>query len=269
MPAHTGSGWYGYTYKTHLAGAQTYWRHLRHGPKKLLFCGPAHLERPFHTLHGEILRWYDHWLKGIDTGVLDEPPVRYWVMGANEWRSGEDWPLPQTRWTELWLSSWERLRTEPFTPASADDAIPPDSFVQMPLAQTNTIAKLRYLSEPLARDVLVAGPIALTLHAAIDQDDTNWIVALKDVGPDPSVRTVREGEREAPAGVHERELTRGWLKASNRALDTERTTPWKPFHRLTRAAADRCRRARSSSTASSCSRPPTCSGPATASAWRS
>ena len=44
----------------------------------------------------EILRWHDHWLKGIDTGVLDEPPVRYWVMGANEWRTAEDWPLPET-----------------------------------------------------------------------------------------------------------------------------------------------------------------------------
>ena len=96
VPRYTGSGWYGYTYKTHLQGAQSYWRGIRRAPKKLLFTGPAHLERPFHTLHGEILRWHDHWLKGIDTGVMDEPPVRYWVMGANEWRTGEDWPLPET-----------------------------------------------------------------------------------------------------------------------------------------------------------------------------
>ena len=33
----------------------------------------------------------------------------------------------------------------------------------------------------------------------------------------------------------ERELTRGWLKASNRALDEDRSTPWKPWHKLTRA----------------------------------
>ena len=60
---------------------------------------------------------------------------------------------------------------------------------------------------------------------------------LKDVGPDPSVRTARVGEFDLPTDLHERELTRGWLKASNRALDTERSTPWKPFHRLTREAA--------------------------------
>ena len=52
-----------------------------------MFPGPAHLERPFHSFHGEILRWHDHWLKGLDTGIMNEPPVKYWVMGANEWRT--------------------------------------------------------------------------------------------------------------------------------------------------------------------------------------
>lgn len=237
VPAYTGSGWYGYTYKTHLQGAQTYWRHLRAAPKKLLFAGPAHLERPFHGLHGELLRWYDHWLKGIDTGMLDEPAVRYWVMGANEWRTGEDWPLPETCWTKLYLDGWERLRSEPFVPRSADDHIPPDSFVQMPLSQTTAVAKLRFVSEPLSEDLLIAGPSALHLWAAIDQTDTNWIVSLKDVGPDPAARTAREGETRPPADLPERELTRGWLKASNRALDPERSQPFKPFHKLTRDAA--------------------------------
>jgi uncharacterized protein len=237
IPIYTGSGWYGYTYKTHLQGAQTYWRHLHEGvEKKLLFLGPAHLERPFHGLHSEILRWYDHWLKGIDTRVTDEPPVRFWVTGANKWRTAQDWPLPETRWTSLYLDSWERLRTEPFVPSSADETIPPDAFVQMPLSQTRKVAGLRFLSAPLAEDLTIAGPAALKLFASIDQDDTNWIVTLSDVGPDPSVQTVREGERDVPANLPERELTRGWLKASNRAIDESRTTEWKPFHKLTREA---------------------------------
>ena len=67
-------------------------------------------------------------------------------------------------------------------------------------------------------------------------DDTNWIVVLIDVGPDGSVRTAREGERDVPHDLPEREVTRGWLKASNRALDPERSKPWKPWHRLTRDA---------------------------------
>ena len=237
IPVYTGSGWYAYTYKTHLQGAQTYWRHIRSSAKKMLFTGPAHLERPFHGLHSEILRWYDHWLKGIDTGVNDEPPVRYWVTGENAWRTGQDWPLPETQWTPFYLNSWERLRTAPFTPMSVDDNIPPDSFVQMPLTHTRKVTGLRFVSEPMTEPMLIAGPSSLRLFAAIDQDDTNWIVSLKDIGPDPHVLTVREGERQLDPTLPERELSRGWLKASNRALDPERSTPWKPFHRMTRAAA--------------------------------
>ncbi|KAA9160717.1 CocE/NonD family hydrolase [Amycolatopsis acidicola] len=235
IPVYTGSGWYGYTYKTHLQGAQTYWRHLR-TTKKMLLAGPAHIERPFHGLHGEILRWYDHWLKGMDTGVVEEPAVRYWLQGANEWRTDADWPLPGTQWTPFYLDSWERLRTEPFTPSSVDDRIPPDAFVQMPLSQTRQVSRLRFLSAPLNEDLTVVGPSSLKLFASIDAEDTNWIVALSDVGPDDHVQTVREGERDVRRDLPERELTRGWLKASNRALDDERSLPYKPFHKLTRAA---------------------------------
>lgn len=237
IPVFTGSGWYGYTYKTHLQGAQTYWKFLT-SPKKLLFAGPAHLERPFKGLHGEILKFHDQHLKGIDTGIDDEPAVRYWLMGANEWREGSDWPLPETVWTPFYLDSWERLRTDPFIPESVDDRIPPDTFVQMPLTQTRTVSSLRFLSPPLPHDLQVVGPASLKLFASIDQDDTNWIVSLKDVGPDVSVQTVREGEREVPADLPERELTRGWLKASNRALDEARSTEHKPFHKLTREARE-------------------------------
>jgi hypothetical protein len=235
IPVYTGAGWYGYTYKTHLSGAQNYFAGLS-GPKKLIFIGPSHPDRPLRALRNEMLRWYDYWLKGVETGTLGEPTVTYWVMGANEWRTSSDWPAPDTVWTTLYLNSWERLTAEPLALGSNDEFVPPDAFVQMPPTQTNQIAKLRYLSEPLGADVLVAGPLALTLFAEIDQDDTNWIVILKDVGPDESVRTAREGEREIRGDLRERELTRGWLKASNRALDPQRSRPWKPWHRLTREA---------------------------------
>ena len=235
IPVHLGTGWYAYTYKTHLVGAQNWYANLT-CKKRLTFAGPAHLERPFHSLHREILRWHDHWLKGLDTGITQEPPVRYWVMGANEWHSAQDWPPPNTQWTKLWLDSWERLRPQPMTSQSVDDLSPPDSFVQMPPTQTKSIARLRYMSEPLPRDTLVAGPIALTLFASIDRDDTNWIVILKDVGPDVSVRSAREGERDIP-DLPEREISRGWLKASHRAVDPDRSKPGRPWHPLTREAS--------------------------------
>ncbi|MDP2645245.1 MAG: CocE/NonD family hydrolase [Desulfobacterales bacterium] len=234
VPAYTGAGWYAYTYKTHLQGCQHWYSGIK-APKKMLFTGPAHLERPFNSFHSEILRWYDYWLKGIDTGIMDEPPVKMWVMGANAWYHADDWPVPGIKWTPYYLHSWERLREEPFTPSSRDSGYEaPDAFVQMPASQTRKVEGLRYMTDPLPEDILIAGPGVLRLYASIDQADTNWIIVLKDVGPDGSVRTAREGETFLPSGLFEREVTRGWLKASLRALDPERSKPWKPWHLLTR-----------------------------------
>ena len=233
IPTYTGSGWYAYGYKTHLNGAQNWFRNIT-SPKKLALCGPAHLERPFQSLHREMLRWFDHWLKGTDTGMMDEPPVKYWTMGENAWRSGQDWPLPETQWTKLYLSSWGRLRPEPFLPSSNDGQRAPDAFVQMPITQTSDVQRLRYVSESMQQDTLVAGPMVLKLFAAIDQEDTNWIVVISDLGPDVSVRTARENERAVPTDLPEREISRGWLKASMRELDPTRSKPWKPWHKLTR-----------------------------------
>ena len=106
--------------------------HVQDPSQRLPALVPQHLQRrrsccwlgrrmssgPIHTFHGEVLRWNDHWLKGIDTGITEEPPVKYWVMGANEWRTASDWPVPETQWTKLYLSSWERLT--PDTPAAVE-----------------------------------------------------------------------------------------------------------------------------------------------------
>jgi predicted acyl esterase len=235
IPTYTGSGWYAYSYKQHLQGCQHWYAGLK-VPRKLLLTGPAHLDRPWHSFHGEILRWYDYWLKGIDTGIMAEPPVKLWVMGANEWYHADDWPPPEAKWTKYYLQSWERLREEPFTPSSREGIEEPDAFVQMPPTQTRTVQRLRYMTDPLPQDTLIAGPSVLNLYASIDQADTNWIIILKDVGPDVSVRTAREGETAVPANLPERELVRGWLKASHRAIDPKRSKPWKPWHPFTRKA---------------------------------
>lgn len=239
IPVYTGSGWYAFTYKTHLQGAQSSWAGLVNAPeKKLMFTGPAHMERPFHQYTNEVLRWYDYWFKGIKTGILQEPAVKMWVEGENRWLYADDWPIPETQWTKLYLHSWERLRCEPFPPSTREDTEKPDTFVQMPPTLTNEVASLKYYTDPLPQDVLIAGPISLTLYASIDQEDDNWIVILKDVGPDVSVRTARADEREIPTDLPERELTRGWLKLSDRAVDPDRSTPWKPWHPQTREAAE-------------------------------
>ncbi len=80
-----------------------------------------------------VLRWHAHWLRRADDGLLDEPPVRVWVQGADEWRSAPDWPLPGTRTTPLHLRFDGRLTWE--TPGEGD---PSDQFVHDPAAPAPT-----------------------------------------------------------------------------------------------------------------------------------
>jgi putative CocE/NonD family hydrolase len=86
-------------------------------------------------LHETQLRWFDHWLKGVDTGILDEPPVRIFVMGDNRWRDEHEWPLARTRYTPYYLGGGGRANTAggdgTLGPAApAED--PPDHFVYDP-----------------------------------------------------------------------------------------------------------------------------------------
>lgn len=53
----------------------------------------------------ERLRWFDYWLKGIDNGIMDEPPLRYFVMGVNEWRTTDAWPLPTEQRTPFYMAA--------------------------------------------------------------------------------------------------------------------------------------------------------------------
>jgi predicted acyl esterase len=213
VPFYTRSAWWAYAHM-HLTGT---FRHFNgiDAPRKLEIGLPVDEERPLaRSYDEEVVRWYDYWLKGMDTGIMDEPPLRLWLMGAETWRSEHEWPLVRTDWRRLYLRSGGRLAEEP---EHADGST--DSFCQEPLLQTTEVAELAYSTEPLPVDTEVIGPLSLTLFAGIDQPDTNWIVALEDVDPDGGAR----------------ELTRGFLKASHRELDPERSKPWEPYHPHLRA----------------------------------
>src|SRR6266849_2519746 len=62
-------------------------------------------------LNGVVLRWYDHWLKGMDNGVEQDKPVRIFVMGIDEWREEQSWPLPDTQYRSYYLHSRGRANT--------------------------------------------------------------------------------------------------------------------------------------------------------------
>jgi hypothetical protein len=183
------------------------------GPKKLeLQPLPPMQERPFHEFHDMMIRWYDYWLKGIDTGVMDEPPIKIFVESKKQWRFEHEWPLKRTKWTKFYLRPRGQLLISPETLDT--DCVPPDGFYQPPLTVTDAVHSVRYTTPPMLEDMELTGPGALYLHVSIDTDDTNFLVKLYDVDP--------HGKRV--------QMTTGWLKASHRELDASKSTPWRPHH---------------------------------------
>ncbi len=224
IPTYLGSEMHGYTVSMHLPGALSGWAGIK-APKKLII-RPSVPERPFHEYHDDILRWYDYWLKGIDTGIMDEPPIKVWVREANDWRYATDWPIPETKWTKYYLRANNLLKEE--EPPTTEEPI--DRFNYTPIMpvvrskfplepSTSKPEYLAYTTEAFAEDIEVIGPIALYLYASISSDDANWIIKIKDVSPDG----------------HEVVLSRGWLKASHRELDMNKSLPWQPYHPHTRS----------------------------------
>ncbi len=165
---------------------------------------------------GYVLRWFDHHLKGVDNGVLEDPPVHVFVMGRNQWRAAEDWPLPKTEFTKFYLHSGGKanssagdgmLDTRP--PANEQ----PDAYVYDPQNPTPSadfanghidgprdVAKssarsdvLVYQTAPLDEDVEIIGPITARLFAATSAKDTDWMMRLVDVHPNGRASFLGEG----------------------------------------------------------------------------
>jgi hypothetical protein len=199
----------------HLAGGFSAWRGLSRDDTKLLIYPRFHL-RPFTENHDLLVRWFDHWLKGNDTGMMSEPPISLWVQGKNEWRSETEWPLSSTTWTKLYLREAGQLSWE--EPGSEES---PDSFDNVSYVTLEAIAdgvpNVTYVTDPLPEEMEVTGPIALYLYASLSNTNANWIVELLDVAPGGEVTI----------------LSKGWLKASFRALDLAQSEPYRPWHGYT------------------------------------
>jgi putative CocE/NonD family hydrolase len=172
-------------------------------------------------IDGEYLRFFDHWLRGIDTGIASEPPVKLFVMGERVWRHEQEWPLARTQYADYYLHSGgdansiagdgtlsrdepgeERPDThlyDPFHPVPTFGGqlccypaqLPPGAFDQRPVEQRMDV--LVFKTEPLEHDVEVTGPVTLTLWAATSAPDTDFTAKLVDILPDGYARNLTDG----------------------------------------------------------------------------
>ncbi len=165
--------------------------------------------------------WFDHWLKGEDNGLLDTlPKVRYYTMGANEWRTADAWPPKSAQPVTWYLDSGGAANTrdgdgvlttrrpgadhpdhyvyDPFDPVPSHggnvcctgNAVQGGALDQRDSEERTDI--LVYTSEPLREGVDVTGTIGITLHVSSDVRDTDFTVKLIDVYPDGTAYNLDE-----------------------------------------------------------------------------
>ena len=172
---------------------------------------PFYLDRPLYQYQYESLRWFDHWLKGVDTGMMEEPPIKLFVTGTGEWKTATEWPLPETRWTPFYLHSNGLLSEHEFWPNEGSTTFENSQFNR---------DSLTFLTPALVENTEVIGPIVLNLYASSTDTEVLWFVSLLDIDLDGN----------------ETLLTRGWLRGSQRQVDKKRSKPWQPFHPHTKIA---------------------------------
>lgn len=167
------------------------------------------------------VRWFDHWLKGIENGFEREKPVKLFVMGIDQWREEEDWPLPDTQYRPFYLHSAGRANTatgngllsteqpgqEPEDVYLYDPRYPVPTIggaTLMPGGQANVGPRdqrgvegredvLCYTSAPLERPLEVTGPIELVLYISSSTRDTDFTGKLIDVYPDGRAMLLTDG----------------------------------------------------------------------------
>ncbi len=166
------------------------------------------------------VRWFNQFLKGQETGILSEAPIKLFVMGANIWRDEQAWPLARAVETRYYLHSNGQAHTlhgdgllSPTPPESEPgdqyDYDPTNPVVTRggallmtpefpggPFDQRQIEARadvLVYSTPVLEQDVEVTGPIMVHLWATSSAPDTDFVARLVDVYPDGYAQNLTDG----------------------------------------------------------------------------
>ena len=204
---------------------------------------------PFYSEEGkrDQLRFWDHWLKGKDTGLMDEPPVKLLIRtgggGPYQFRTENEWPLARTQWTRYYLdaSSGDSVDGVLGRNAPGDTRSLTYSATGMAkggagaIASSTTLAAgvthlmgVSFETEHFTEDTEVTGPVKLVLWVSSTSEDMDIFATIRNIDADgKDVWETGQQGQQVP-------VAKGWLRASHRELDPELTTEHRPYHKHTR-----------------------------------
>lgn len=159
----------------------------------------------------EMHRFFDHYLKGTDTGLMRQAPIHYYTVNAPEadaWRSATVWPIPQAQPTDFFLANGALTRSAPKRARSTQFTVRYD--VDCPSVKPRPGGLLtgappcplehagpHFATEPLKADVEVTGDAVADLWITASSEDANIFVYLEDVAPDGTVTPVTDARLKA------------------------------------------------------------------------
>jgi predicted acyl esterase len=246
VPLLTAGNWSGMG--LHLRGNTEAFMRAASRHKKLRMHSGTHVH-PFYSEDGrhDQLRFFDHWLKGIDNGVMDEPPVKLFIRhgnGAGEWRYEHEWPLARTQWMRLYLDLSEPDADAPANSGRLTTANPAQAAARSyfasgsskggsPSASSTFLASgamqagmgLSLDSAPLPADTEITGPLAAVLFVSSSSEDMDLFLTLRNIDAQGNdVWEVGQQGQQVP-------VAKGWLRVSHRELDPDLSLPYRPYHR--------------------------------------
>ncbi|XGV95644.1 MAG: CocE/NonD family hydrolase [Leptolyngbya sp. BL-A-14] len=168
------------------------------------------------------IRWFDQFLKGIDTGLLEEPAIALFEMGSNRWRTFDQWPTPNPNPYFLastglaCMSDREGILTPtPHTPHLTPDSLVHDPWRPVPAHGGHAAVPsgpqerssldsrtdvLTYTSEPLTEDLPLVGEITVSIACTADTPSFDLCAILSEVKPNGSVYNFTQGYIRVPPG---------------------------------------------------------------------
>jgi predicted acyl esterase len=247
VPLFTAGNWSGMA--LHLRGNTEAFMRAASKHKKLRIHAGSHVHA-FYTEEGRAdqIKFFDYWLKGIENGVMDEPPVKLAIRKGNdvlEWRHENEWPLKRTQWTKFYFDlSSSPPQGKPQTGVLAKDNPKSESASTYPAFSLGTMGSTSAASsqvmggggikpgmgialqtQPLPEDVEVTGPLMASFWVSSDSEDMDLFLTLRNF--DAAGNEILEtGQQGAPVPV-----AKGWLRVSHRELDPALTLPYRPYHK--------------------------------------
>ena len=190
-------------------------------PKRLLVRPLDHSgieKRAFDLDFGvEAHRWFDYWLKGIDNGIMDEPPIHYYLLGSNSeeaWRSAESWPVQRVNRKKLYFGP--TLQPGPPSASATFDTYRVDYSTTTgklsrwaavnwshtyPNMRSNDARAQSYTTAPLETPVQAVGHPVVHIWLRTDAPDLDLFVYLEEVDDEGNSIYVTEGNLRASHGA--------------------------------------------------------------------